>query len=346
MTGAPVTCRPATGAQTPEFTDGDLMNKLSRRCALAGLLASAITASWAQTPYPSRPITLIVPFPAGGVTDVIGRSVAARLEVELGQPVVVENKAGASGTIGSAIAANAAPDGHTLLLGNISTLGTNAATFAKLPYDPQASFTPISLLAVQPLVVAVHPSIAANSMADLVRLAKAKPGGLSYGTAGSSIHLAVELFSELNGIKMLHVPYKGSAPAITDLVGGQVNLLFDPISTLYPQVKGGKVRGLAVSTATRSPIASELPTISESGTAGYDVSSWQALVVPAGTPLPIVQRLHAAVVKVLDLPEIREQFGRYGAQPSPTTPEVAAQHVRSELARWKKVARDADIKPE
>jgi tripartite-type tricarboxylate transporter receptor subunit TctC len=321
------------------------MRRFSRRSVVGAVLAFAAAASWAQA-YPSRPITLIVPFPAGGVTDVIGRAVASRLGAELGQTVVVENKAGASGTVGTEIASRAAPDGYTLLLANTSTLGTNAATFAKLPYDPVAGFTPISLLAVQPLVIAVHPSVPAQNLAQLVQLAKAKPGVLTYGTAGSSIHLAVELFNSLNGIKMLYVPYKGSAPAITDLIGGQVNVLFDPISTLYPQVKSGKVRGLAVTTATRSPTAPQLPTVSESGTKGYDVSSWQALVAPAGTPAAIIERLNAAVVKVLALPATKEQFGKLGVQPSPTTPAAAGQHIRSEIALWKKVAHDAGVEPQ
>ena len=321
------------------------MRSFFRHSVVGAVLALVAVASWGQA-YPSRTITLIVPFPAGGVTDVVGRAVAARLGTELGQTVVVENKAGASGMLGTAAASKSAPDGYTLLLANISTLGTNAATFAKLPYDPVADFAPISLLAVQPLVIAVHPSVPAQNLAQLVQLAKAKPGVLTFGTAGSSIQLAVELFNSMNGIKMLHVPYKGSAPAITDLIGGQVNVLFDPISTIYPQVKAGKVRGLAVTTAARSPTAADLPTVSESGTPGYDVSSWQALVAPAGTPAPVIERLHAATVKVLAQPEMQELFGKLGAQTAPSTPEAAAKHIRSEIARWKKVALEAGVEPQ
>ena len=321
------------------------MRSFFRHYVVGAVLALAAVASWGQA-YPSRTITLIVPFPAGGVTDVVGRAVAARLGTELGQTVVVENKAGASGMLGTAAASKSAPDGYTLLLANISTLGTNAATFAKLPYDPVADFAPISLLAVQPLVIAVHPSVPAQNLAQLVQLAKAKPGVLTFGTAGSSIQLAVELFNSMNGIKMLHVPYKGSAPAITDLIGDQVNVLFDPISTIYPQVKAGKVRGLAVTTAARSPTAADLPTVSESGTPGYDVSSWQALVAPAGTPAPVIERLHAATVKALAQPEMQELFGKLGAQTAPSTPEAAAKHIRSEIARWKKVALEAGVEPQ
>jgi len=315
------------------------------RWSIAGLVLTFATAANAGQ-YPERAINLIVPFPPGGVTDVVGRAVAAQLTNELGQPVVVENRAGASGAVGTAAAARAEPDGYTLLLGNISTLGTNPSTLANLAYDPVKDFTPISLLAVQPLVVAVHPSVPARDIGELIRLAKSKPGALTYGTAGSSIHLAVELFNSMNGIDMLHVPYRGSAPAITDLIGGQINVLFDPISTLYPQVSGGQVRGLAVTTSERSNAASELPTVGESATPGYDVSSWQALVAPAGTPPQIVARLNAAVLRVLQAPETRALFDKQGARPSPSSPEQAGEYIRSEVARWKMVADKAGVRPE
>lgn len=314
--------------------------------AFLGLALGAMAATAAAQSYPSKPVTLVIPFPAGGVTDVVGRAVASRLSAELGQNVIVDNRPGASGVLGSSTAARAAPDGYTLLLGNISTLSTNAATFEKLPYDPVASFAPVSMLAQQPLVIGVHASVPARSVAELVRLAKAKPGALTFGTAGSSIQLAVELFNAMNGIEMLHVPYKGSAPAITDLIGGQVNLLFDPISTLYPQVKEGRVIALAVTTAERSPVAPELPTVMESGLPEYDVSSWQALVVPAGTPAPIIARLHEAVTRVLAQPEIGEQLGKLGARPWASTPEAAAEFIRSEVERWRKVARQAGVTPQ
>jgi tripartite-type tricarboxylate transporter receptor subunit TctC len=302
-------------------------------------MASAVGAQ----PYPSRPITLVIPFPPGGVTDIVGRTVATRLSTVLGQTIVVENKAGASGILGAEAAARARPDGYTLMLGNISTLGTNAATFAKLPYDPEKSFQPVSMLAVQPLVIAVSPRIQTESLADLIKLARTRATPLSYGTAGSSIHLAVELFNSLVGVKMTHIPYKGSSPAITDLLGGQIDLLFDPISSLYPQVKAGKVRGLAVTTAARSGVAPELPTVIESGIGQYDVSSWQALMVPAGTPPGVVAQLNDAVVKVLASPEVKEVFARQGANPTSSTPAQLEQFVRAEVARWKKVASEAGV---
>jgi tripartite-type tricarboxylate transporter receptor subunit TctC len=310
------------------------------------LLTCAFATVAIAQPYPNKPLRMIVPFPPGGVTDVMSRAVAARLSIEIGHPVVVENRAGASGIIGAEAAAKAPADGYSLLMGNISTLAVNAATFAKLPYDPVASFAPISMVAIQPLLIAVHPSLPAQSLPDLVRLAKSKPGELSYGTAGSSIHLAVEFFSTAAGIRMNHVPYKGSAPAITDLIGGQLQVLFDPFSTLYPQVRAGKARGLAVTTERRSSVAPELPTVSELGFKGFDVSSWQGIVVPVATPKDVVERLHRDTVKVLGSTEIKEQFAKHGAEPAPTTPEKFGEYIRAEIARWQKVGRDAGVKPE
>jgi len=320
----------------------------TRRRALSAFAAGAAAIAlptWAQN-YPAKPIQLVVPFPAGGVTDLVSRIVAARLGTELGQSVIVDNRAGASGVIGSGFAAKAAPDGYTLLMGNISTLAVNAATFAQLPYDPVQSFTPVSMVAIQPLVIAVHPDVPAHTLAELIALAKAKPGVLNFGTAGSSIQLAVELFDSMAGIRMVHVPYKGSAPAITDLIGGQVQVLFDPISTLYPQAQSGKVRALAVSTAERSPTAPKLPTVAESGLPGYDVSSWQGIVVPHGTPSAIVERLHAALAKVLAMPEVKTQLAKEGATASPSSSKDFSAFIGSEIGRWKKVAIQANIKPE
>jgi tripartite-type tricarboxylate transporter receptor subunit TctC len=311
---------------------------------LAALLCSF--GARAQSAYPNRPVQLIVPFPAGGVTDLLARIVAVRLGAELGQTLVVENKPGASGVLGSGIAAKAAPDGYTLLMGNISTLAVNAATFAQLPYDPSASFTPVGMVAIQPLMIAVHPDVPARNLGELIALAKAKPGTLNYGTAGSSIQLAVELFDSMLGIRMIHVPYKGSAPAITDLIGGQVQVLFDPISTLYPQAASGKVRALAVTTRERSPAAPQVPTVIESGVAGYDVSSWQGIVAPQGTPPEVIERLNTALAKVLALPEIKEQFAKNGATPSASTPPAFAEFIKTETVRWKQVAQQSGIKPE
>ncbi|WP_326537882.1 Bug family tripartite tricarboxylate transporter substrate binding protein [Pseudorhodoferax sp.] len=319
---------------------------LDRRTLLLGTATLLGSGTALAQDAAGRPIQLIVPFPAGGVTDLVSRIVAARLGTELGQSVVVDNRAGASGILGSGIAAKAAPDGHTLLMGNISTLAVNAATFAQLPYDAVTSFTPVGMVAVQPLLVAVHPDVPARTLAELIALAREKPGALNFGTAGSSIQLAVEQFNHQAGIRMTHVPYKGSAPAIADLIGGQVQVLFDPISTLYPQARSGKVRALAVSTAARSTIAPELPTVAEAGLAGYDVSSWQGIVAPRGTPPEAVARLAQALAKVLAQPEVQAQFAKQGVAAAPSSPQAFAQFIAQESARWQQVARQAGIRPE
>lgn len=315
------------------------------RALFAVVLCSLCAIAQAQG-FPNKPLRLIVPFPPGGVTDISSRVVAQKLSAELGQPVVVENRAGASGMIGAEAGAKAPADGYTLTMGNISTLAINAVTFAKMPYDPVASFAPVSMVAIQPLVIAVHPSVPAKTLGELVALAKSQPGKLNFGTAGSSIYLAVEFFNTAAGIKMNHVPYKGSSPAITDLVGGQIQVLFDPFSSLYPQVRSGKARGLAVTTLKRSAQAPNLPTVAELGFPGFDVSSWQGIVVPAATPRDVVDRLHRDVVKVLASQEVRDQFAQHSAESSPSTPEQFGAYIRQEIARWKKVADDAGVKPE
>jgi len=309
----------------------------------SGLIASM---AWGQADYPIKPIRMIVPFPPGGVTDIVARTVSVKLSAELGQPVVVENRAGASGAIGAELGARAAPDGYTLIMGNISTLGINPITFAKLGYDPVTSFDPISLVAVQPLLITVHPGVPAKNLAELVQLAKSQPGQLNYGTAGSSIHLAVEQFNSLAGIRMNHIAYKGSAPAITDLVGGQIQVLFDPFSSIYPLVAAGKIRALAVTTEKRAAAAPQLPTVAEQGYAGFDVSSWQGIVVPAGTPKPIIQRLYRGLVTVMASHEVKEKFAQYSAFATASTPEQFAAYIKEELVRWQKVAQQAGVKPE
>jgi tripartite-type tricarboxylate transporter receptor subunit TctC len=311
--------------------------------ALAGsvLAVSAI----AQT-FPDRPIKLVVPFPPGGVTDIVARTLSVKLTEELKQPVIVENRAGASGAIGAEAAARSAPDGYTWLMGNISTLAINQWTMAKLNYNPSTSFEPVAMVAVQPLLVAVNPTVPVNTLSELVAFAKKNPGKLNYGTAGSSIHLAVEYFSGLAGIKMNHIPYKGSAPAITDLLGGQIQVLFDPFSSIHPQVAAGKVKALAITTADRSAVAPQVPTVIELGFAGYDVSSWQGIVVPAGTPKDIVVKMNAAINKALKSKEVVDRFAQFSAVPTQWTPQQFGQYISQEQARWSKVAKDAGVVPE
>ena len=311
--------------------------------ALAGsvLAVSAI----AQT-FPDRPIKLVVPFPPGGVTDIVARTLSVKLTEELKQPVIVENRAGASGAIGAEAAARSAPDGYTWLMGNISTLAINQWTMAKLNYNPSTSFEPVAMVAVQPLLVAVNPTVPVNTLSELVAFAKKNPGKLNYGTAGSSIHLAVEYFSGLAGIKMNHIPYKGSAPAITDLLGGQIQVLFDPFSSIHPQVAAGKVKALAITTADRSAVAPQVPTVIELGFAGYDVSSWQGIVVPAGTPKDIVLKMNAAINKALQSKEVVDRFAQFSAVPTQWSPQQFGQYISQEQARWSKVAKDAGVVPE
>ncbi|MDO9026134.1 tripartite tricarboxylate transporter substrate binding protein [Zwartia sp.] len=311
--------------------------------ALAGSLF-AISA-FSQS-FPDRPIKLIVPFPPGGVTDIVARTLSVKLTDELKQPVVVENRAGASGAIGAEAAARSAPDGYTWLMGNISTLAINQWTMAKLGYNPSKNFEPVAMVAVQPLLVVVNQNVPVNSLSELVAYAKNNPGKLNYGTAGSSIHLAVEYFSGLAGIKMNHIPYKGSAPAITDLLGGQVQVLFDPFSSIHPQVASGKVKALGISTANRSAIVPNVPTVIESGFAGYDVSSWQGIVVPTGTPKEIVNKMNAAINKVLQSKEIEDRFAQFSAVPTRWTPQQFGDYISQEQKRWETVAKNAGVKPE
>lgn len=315
------------------------------KLVLAAAFSLSALATHAQS-YPDKPIKLIIPFPPGGVTDIVARTLAQKLTDELGQQVIAENRAGASGAIGAELTARSAPDGYTLMMGNISTLAINQWTMAKLGYDPAKSFEFVGMAAIQPLLITVNPTLPVNTLSEFVQYAKANPGKLDYGTAGASIHLAVEYFSTIAGIKMNHIPYKGSAPAITDLVGGQIKVLFDPFSSIYPQVKGGKARALAVTTTERSTILPNLPTVIESGYPGFDVSSWQGIVVPAGTPKPVISKLNAAMVKVLKSQDVIDKFAQFNAVATPWTAERFADYVKGEQTRWGEVAKAAGVKPE
>jgi len=325
------------------------MNIPNRRIVLAaaaallsaGMLPPALAQAW-----PGKPLRIIVPFAPGGVTDMVSRTMAQGLSAELGQTVVVENRAGASGISGAEAAAKADPDGYTLMMGNISTLAINAAVFEKLPYDPQKSFTPISMVARQPLLVAVNPALPAKTIPELIKLGKAKPNSLNFGSAGASLRLATEAFNQAAGLKMTHVPYKGSGPAMTDLIAGHIEVLFDAFSSLYPFVQEGKVRALAITSARRSPLAPELPTLTELGLPKVEVTSWQALVAPAGVPPAVSERLVDAVHKVLAKPAVQAQLARQGVEPVSSTPQELARYADEEMKRWKAVAQAAGVKPE
>jgi tripartite-type tricarboxylate transporter receptor subunit TctC len=312
---------------------------------LVGLLISQ--AALAQA-WPNRPVRFLVPFAAGaGINDIMARLVGQHLGAGLGQPVVIENRAGAGGIAGTDAAAKAAPDGSTFLMTNVS-LVTSAYLYPNLPYDPQKDFVPVTLVATSPLMLVVHPSVAAKSVQELIALAKANPGRLNFGSGGvgSTPHLSVELFKSAAGIDAVHVPYKGGAPALNDLIGGQLSFMIENMPGTMPFVKGGKLRALAITSAQRSPLEPALPTMAESGVPGYEVVGWQGLFAVAGTPPEIVARLQAEVAKVLRLPEVRERLAALGAEPVGSTPQEFGAFVRAENARWGRMIREKGIRSE
>ncbi|MGH8617550.1 MAG: Bug family tripartite tricarboxylate transporter substrate binding protein [Burkholderiales bacterium] len=304
------------------------------------LLPAAVLAAAAQ-PFPTHPIRLIVPYPPGGPTDLVGRTVNELLARRLGQPVVVDNRGGAATVIGTELAARAPADGYTLLVATVTTLAVNPAISAKLPYDAARDFVPISMLAVQPYLLGVHASVPATSVAQLVAYAKANPGKLSFASAGvgAGAHLAGEMFKYMAAIDVVHVPYKGTGPALNDLIGGQVSYMFGGISAIYPHTQNGKLRALAVSSAKRSPAVPEIPTVAEGGLAGYGTTSWNSLVAPRGTPQAIIDRLNAEVNVVFAQPEVKERLKRQGIDADPGTQEQLAAHIQSEQARFRQLVK-------
>ena len=307
-------------------------------------LAQAFPAAGAQA-YPARPIRFIVPFPPGGGNDIVGRIVAQRLNEALGVAVVVDNRGGAGGTIGTDILSKAPPDGHTLLVNNIS-LAVNATLYEKLPYDTLRDLAPVTLLGRQPNVLVVHPSVPAATMKELIALARAKPGRTVYGTGGvgTAGHLATELLMLMTRTQMVHVPYKGLGPALTDLMGGRLQFIISTLASALPQVKSGKLRPLAVTTAQRTTFFPELPTMSEAGVAGYEFSTWYGLLVPGRTPAAIVGQLNGVSMKVLQSPALKEQFAAQGLEAVSTSPAEFGAFLKSEVAKWGKVIKAAGIK--
>ncbi len=325
----------------------------SRFCRIACALlcvtfAQSAIAATATPGYPARPIRWIVTFPAGGGTDIVARMVGAKLGELLGQQVVVDNRGGASGVIGTELAARAAPDGHTLLFGTSSALVILPLLSNKLPFDTFRDFAPVSLLVTIPQLLVVHQGIAANSVKELVALAKATPGKLTYATSGlgSPNHLATELFNTMTGVTMTHVPYKGAAPGITDLLGGQVQLMFNPMPALVPHVKSGKLKALGVGSAARSPALPDVPTVAEAGVPGYEYVLWYGMFAPRQTPAPIVARLNAHVVSILAQPDIVRQLAVQGADARSTTPDEFTRFMRAESERLARVIKTAKIRLE
>jgi tripartite-type tricarboxylate transporter receptor subunit TctC len=316
-----------------------------KRIAL-GLLLAAFAAGASAQDYPTKPIRIVVPFPAGGATDLLARAVAQRLTEKWGQPVIVDNRPGAGGNIGSELVAKAAPDGYTLEMGTVGTHAINVSLYAKMPYDHVKDFVPIILVAAVPNVLVVNPSLPVKSVQELIAYGKANPGKLNFASSGNgtSIHLSGELFKTMTGVQMTHVPYKGSAPALQDLIAGQVQLMFDNLPPSLPQIKAGKLRALGVTTATRSPVLPDLPTIAESGLPGFESSSWFGLLAPAGTPQPIVAKVNAEVNAWLATPEAKEKIVASGANPAGGTPDDFAKHIAAETAKWQKVVKESGAK--
>ena len=316
------------------------------RCwAIAALLAVFAQNAFAQA-YPTHSIRLVVPFPAGGTTDILARAAAQKLSESLGQAVVVDNRPGAAGNIGADLVAKSAPDGYTLLMGTVGTHAINPGLYAKMPYDHVKDFVPVVLVAGVPNVLAVYPAFPVNSVAELIALAKSKPGTINFASSGSgtSIHMSGELFKSMAGVDMTHVPYKGSAPALTDLMGGQVQIMFDNLPSALPLIKAGKLRAIAVTSLKRAPALPDVPTISESGLPGFEASSWFGVLAPAGTPAPIVAKINADVNKWLQSPEAREQMLAQGANAAGGTPEQFAAHIRAETEKWAKVVKASGAK--
>jgi tripartite-type tricarboxylate transporter receptor subunit TctC len=311
--------------------------------AAAIVVACSGTVAWSQA-FPTKPVRVIVPWPPGGGTDIFGRSIGQKLTESWGQQVIVDNRPGAAGNIGAQLAARAPADGYTLLLATI-TLATSPSLYRSLGYDPLRDLEPVTLIAGVPHLLVVHPSLPAKSVKELIALAKARPGELNYASAGigSPFHLAAELFSLVAGVKMNHVSYKGGGPAVVAVIGGQVKVTFANLLAVLPHVQAARLRGLGVTSATRSSAAPDLPTIAESGVTGYDFISWFGMLVPAGTPQEIVRKLNEAIVKVLKSPELRDRLTRDGADIIASIPQEFRAYMKSETAKWAKVIREAGI---
>ena len=316
--------------------------------------AAALTAAlWSLAPqglaqsYPTRPVRIIVPFSAGGPADLLARVIGEKLQHGLGQSIVVLNKDGAGTILGVDMAAKSSPDGYTLLLGNVAMV-INSSTGKKLPYDMLKDLTPVTLAFTQPLILVLQPSLPINSLKELIAFAKSNPGKLTYGSSGvgTSIHLTTELFKNAVAIEMTHVPYKGVAPALTDLLGGQTDLMFPGITPAMPHIRSGKLKALALTSKTRSPALPEMPTLIELGVANFESVGWYGMLVPAGTPKAIATRLHTELVKVLTMPDVKENLARQGGEATSSTPERFATFIGEELKKWTQVIRMAKIRVE
>ena len=319
-----------------------------RRClqALVLMLAAATgTVSWAQD-YPNRPVKLIVPFPPGGGTDILARPIAQKLSELWGQPVVVDNRGGAGGNLGTKLAAEAPPDGYTLILGVQGTHAVNQSLYSNPGFDATRDFAAITQIANTPNILVVHPSVPATSVSQLIALARQKPGGLNYATPGNGTpsHLATEMFKTMAEVNLVHVPYKGSGPALTDMLGGQTQVWIANAPVVLPHIKTGKLRALATTSAKRPAMAADVPTLAEAGLKDYEADTWYGLFAPAKTPPAVLDKIHADIVKVLNLPEIRETFAAQGAEVVANSQAEFTRKVREDVAKWRKVVQQLQLK--
>jgi tripartite-type tricarboxylate transporter receptor subunit TctC len=317
------------------------------RIACAALAAAAAGAAFAQAGYPGKPVRLVVPSSAGGGTDIVARIIAPDLSKRLGQQVVIDNRPGAGTMIGIEVAAKSPPDGYTLLMG-LSTLAINSALYKKVPYDPQRDFAPITQAVSSASIIVVHPSIPVKSVKELIAFSRARPGQLNYASAGTGTypHMTMELFLSMAKLKMVHIPYKGTGPAMIDMVAGQVATMAATILTGMPQIRAGRLRPLGITSAARSSIVPDIPTVAEAGLPGFESVQWYGMLAPARTPKDIVNRLHAEATAVLKQPEIKARLAADGADLVASTPEEFTRYIQSELVKWAKVAREAGIQPE
>ncbi len=317
--------------------------------ALLGLAAALVLgmAPFAQAQsYPSKPIHFVVPYPAGGPLDTVARLLGQKVSESVKESVIVENKPGAGGNIGADFVAKSAPDGYTILMGAVATHAINPTLYSHIPYDPVKDFAPVTEVAWTPNVLVVNPSLPVSNVKEFIAYAKAHPGELNFGSGstGSAGHLAGELFKSMAGVQMVHVPYKGAAPAMQDLIGGQVQLMFDNLASSLGQIRAGKVRALAVTTLQRSSLAPDLPTIAESGLPGFDISTWFGIFAPGGTPQPVVQKLHDEFVNALRAPDVQARLKTMGAEPVGSTPQEFAAYIRSESQKYAKVIKASGAK--
>ncbi len=304
------------------------------------------SAAHAQQNYPTRPVRWVVPFAPGGPTDIMSRAIGEKLGQRLGQQFVVDNRGGAGGGIGAEIVARAPADGYTIMIGHVGTHAINLALYAKVPYDPIRDFTPISLLATLPLALVVHPSVPANNVKDLIALAQRRPGELNFASAGNGgpTHLTSEVLKSMTKVNIVHVPFKGNAQALTELISGRVQMMFSNLLTAMPHVRAGKLRAIAISTAKRSPQAPDLPTVAESGVPGFDVTPWYGALGPAALPRAITTRLNAEVADIIKASDMRERFVAQGVDLASSTPEQFAALIKAEVPRWRKIVQDSGAK--